>query len=180
MIPEKHINTVFNSICYRFGDAIIDPGDTWNGFSDINNVLLTHAHFDHIYGLNRIIEENPDAKVYTNEVGEEMLMDARKNMSFYNETPFIFMYPERIILIQDDAEIYFGDGITVKAVFTPGHNPSCITWVVDDMLFTGDSYIPGLKTIINLPGGDKTMTVQSENLIRELSIGKTVYPGHTI
>lgn len=39
---------------YVFNDILVDPGDTWEGFNNVSSVLLTHAHFDHIYGLNEL------------------------------------------------------------------------------------------------------------------------------
>lgn len=174
------VNSFFNSICYRFGTIIIDPGDEWGGFKDVKAVLLTHAHFDHIYGLNRLLELNTEATVYTNEHGRMMLLDDKKNMSRYHETPFIFEYPERIATVNDGDEIEIGDGMTAKAVFTPGHNPSCITWIIEGRLFTGDAYIPGVKTVTNLPGGNKQQASDSEQLIRDLAKDRVIYPGHKI
>ena len=174
------VNSYFNSICYCFGKALIDPGDEWDGFKDVRTVLLTHAHFDHIYGLNRLFELNPEAKVYTNEHGRMMLLDDRRNMSRYHEIPFVFHHPEHIAVVNDGDEIDVGENITVKAVFTPGHNPSCITWIVGDCLFTGDSYIPGIKTVTNLPGGNKHQAEESIHLIKELAVGRTIYPGHKV
>ncbi len=66
----------------------------------------------------------------------------------------------------------------VHAVFTPGHSPCCVTWVLDDMMFTGDSYIPGVKTVTNLPHCDKKQAACSEILIKKLAEHRTVYPGH--
>lgn len=43
----------------------------------ISGVLLTHAHFDHIYGLNEIIALFPTTKVYTNEFGKRMLLNEK-------------------------------------------------------------------------------------------------------
>lgn len=175
-----HNYSLFNSVSYRLEDFIVDPGDIWEGFEDVATVLLTHAHFDHIYGLNELMKISPGAMIYTNEFGREMLLDARKNLSFYHETPFVFEHPESIIIVNDGDEIKLGNGLTAKAVFTPGHNPSCITWIIDDAIFTGDSYIPGIKTITNLPRGNKIQAIESENLIKRLAVGKTIYPGHKV
>lgn len=180
MIPDYHINNLYNSKSYRINDILIDPGDMWEGFEGVNAVLLTHAHFDHIYGLNDLFARNPKAMVYTNEYGRMMLLDAKKNMSLYHETPFVFDYPEKIVVVNDGDEIDFGDEIKAKAVFTTGHNPSCITWVINDMVFTGDSFIPGIKTVTNLPGGNKNASLESEKLIMKLAEGRKIYPGHTI
>lgn len=174
----SHINELFSSVSYRSEKILVDPGDWWKGFEGVSAVLLTHAHFDHIYGLNRVMEVSPGARVYTNEAGKAMLLNAKKNMSHYNETPFVFEYPDSIRIVEDGEEILLDDGLTAKAVFTPGHNPSCITWVIEDMVFTGDSLIPGVKTVTNLPGGNRTQALESESLIRQLADGKIIYPGH--
>ena len=63
---------------------------------------------------------------------------------------------------------------------TPGHNPGCITWAIGDAVFTGDAYIPGIKTVTNLPGADKALAAQSELSILKLAEGKQIFPGHKI
>ena len=175
-----HHNSFFNSICYKFGKCLIDPGDIWEGFYSVESILLTHAHFDHIYGLNELFRISSCEKVYTNETGREMLLDAKKNMSLYHEYPFVFEHPECIITVDDGDEISLCEGVIAKAKFTPGHNPSCITWIIGECIFTGDAYIPGIKTVTNLPGGNKMRAEQSINLITEISKGRIIYPGHKI
>lgn len=175
----RHTNSVFLSCTYRVGNVIIDPGDYWSGFGNVDHVLLTHAHFDHIYGLNTLLFMNPNIRVYTNSFGAEMLIDSKKNMSMYHETPFVFRYLESICLVEDGTELRVGD-LVAKAIFTPGHNPSCITWVMDDCVFSGDSLIPGVKTVTNLPKGDKVASIESEKIIMKLAIGRQLYPGHKI
>ncbi len=81
---------------------------------------------------------------------------------------------------KDGDIIDLGHNIRAQAFFTPGHNPSCITWKIGDAIFTGDSYIPGLKTVTNLPGGNKAHAEESVALIKELSKDKFIYPGHEI
>lgn len=161
-------------------DIGIDTGDANICMTKIYWVLLTHAHFDHIYGLNKVVQLNPQVRIYTNESGREMLLNARKNLSFYHESPFVVSDPSRIVTVEDGEDVCIGDGLTAKAIFTPGHNPSCITWLIEDCLFTGDSYIPGLKTVTNLPGGNKKQAEESIALIKRLSVGRTIYPGHKV
>jgi len=174
-------NILINSLSYLIKDSVlVDIGDYRTEYSAVNKVLLTHAHFDHIYGLNKLAQRCGDLVVYTNEIGREMLLDAKKNLSFYHETPFIFSKHEAICVVRDGLEVKLDNGLTAKAVFTPGHNPSCITWIVGDALFTGDSYIPGIKTVTNLPGGNRFQAVESEVLIKELAVDRTIYPGHKI
>lgn len=176
----QHVNSLFNSVSYAFNGILLDPGDVWDGFEDVSKVLLTHGHFDHIYGLNELMKISSSAIIYTNEFGREMLLNARKNLSLYHETPFEFFYPESIVIVKDGDEIILDNGVSAKAIFTPGHNPSCICWTIEDVIFTGDSYIPGNKTITNLPGGNKVNAMESQKLMIQHSFGRIIHPGHKI
>lgn len=178
---ESKVNSFFDSYSYLIENRIlVDIGDYIESYNIISAVLLTHAHFDHIYGLNYMIKKNPTAMIYTNAYGAEMLANAKKNLSKYHGSPFIFDKPENIVIVKDNDYIDLSNGIKAKALFTPGHNPSCITWLIEDCLFSGDSYIPGIKTVTNLPGGNKTMAETSVNKIKELAKNRTIYPGHRI
>lgn len=177
---KSNINSLFNSISYRIDNILIDPGDEWEGMDNVDAVLLTHAHFDHIYGLNRVIEKNPNAKVYTNDYGAQMLVNSKKNLSKYHGTPFTFNNTENIVIVNDNDEIEFSDIIKPKAIFTPGHNPSCITWIIKNYMFTGDSYIPGIKIVTNIPQADKELAAESLYKIMRLATIRYIYPGHKI
>ena len=156
---------------------MIDPGDEWDGFYNISIVLLTHAHFDHIYGLNKVIELNPNAKVFTNQDGKDMLLDAKLNLSKYHETPFVFQFPDNIECIAEGSLIKNGNE-TIEVYETPGHNPSCLTFVIGKNVFTGDAYIPSIKTITNLPKGDSVQAESSISKILKIAKSKNIYAGH--
>ena len=186
----KHIvNTFFTSCTYVLSDGesrwLVDCGDVepllplLEGRA-VNGVLLTHAHFDHIYGLNELLRRFPDVMVYTNGCGRDTLLDARKNMSLYHETPFVFEHPDNIRIVDDGDEIELSAGLKAKVVSTPGHHPSCLTFIVDQAIFTGDSYIPGAKVVTNLPKGNKSQALESLERIMEMARGRIVYPGHYI
>ena len=191
---------------YRLGDIIIDPGDVWR-FDGVSHVLLTHVHFDHISGLNELLKVSPSAKVYTNGFGRDALLDPRKNMSFYHGDSFVFAHPESIVVLQETTDyplpdvsqlserpldsdvqksIVIANGTVAHPIYpvsyylTPGHNPSCVTWVVGDAVFSGDAYIPGVRTVTKLPYGNKADAVRSEQLIRHLVKSRNLYPGHHI
>lgn len=189
---EYIVNSVLNSITYILSvgnqkdcwlvdcgdiDKIIEKG--WH----VRGVLLTHAHFDHIYGLNRLIDINPDALVFTNEAGKEGLLSPKWNFSrYYDEVEdFIFSYPENISILDREGSFAVDDDLTVEILFTPGHEPSCITYKVGDKLFTGDSYIPGIKTITNFPRSVKSISDRTEERLKELEVqGYVICSGHWI
>jgi len=72
------------------------------------------------------------------------------------------------------------DGVQAKVYHTPGHNPSCLTYEIGDYLFTGDAYIPGVKVVTTLKGGDKAKAAESVERILRLAEGKTVCAGHEV
>ena len=78
----------------------------------------------------------------------------------------------------DSTELF--DGICLKVIATPGHNPSCLTFQIGDYLFTGDSYIPDVKVVTNLPGGNKKQAQESLSMILKLVEGKNICPGHLV
>lgn len=177
---SENINSLFNSVSYRIGSILVDPGDYWYGFDNVEAILLTHAHFDHIYGLNEVMERNQDVRIYTNRYGLEMLKDARKNLSFYHQTPFVLNYPDCVVVVEEIGNHMQIGSSSVKAIYTPGHNPSCITWEIGDYLITGDAYIPGIKTVTNLPRGNKKLAEKSTKLILGMADNKMILPGHHI
>lgn len=185
---QNQVNREFCSMTYWLIENnvlwIVDPGDYdfLNSIpSSFNqcNILLTHAHFDHVYGVKNVLEKFSDTKIYTNESGVEMLCNPKLNFSKYHGDPIdLTDYKKNIELVVDKELISSLPG--VRAYYTPGHSQSCITWVVEDFVFSGDSYIPGVKTVTNLPGCDKYLALQSERLIKLLSGGKKLYAGHYI
>lgn len=176
------VNSVFNSRTYILSDGsdkvwLVDCGDmepllSIVGDRRVEGVFLTHAHFDHIYGLPSLIERFPDVVIYINEWGKQALADDKLNMSRYHESPVkVVCFNVRVV-----GE---GDKVCGFDVYeTPGHNPSCLCYVNNEVIFTGDAYIPGCKVVTNLPHCDKTLAEVSIERILKLAEGKIVFPGH--
>ena len=184
------VNSFFDSMTWLLSVSesnqvwLVDCGDVALvmeklGGRKVAGVLLTHAHFDHIYGLPELIGLFPDCKIYTNKMGRESLADSRLNMSLYHETP-LTVEGDQITICGEGDEIQLYKEITAKVYETPGHHPSCLTFMVGDYLFTGDAYIPGVKVVINLPKGDKRLAQESLERIKGLSNGKRIFSGHYV
>lgn len=200
-------NSIFNSITYILpvGDTrdcwLVDCGDVEKVIEQgwrVRGVLLTHAHFDHIYGLNKLVEVFPDVLVYTNEEGALGLQNPKWNFSRYHEEvkSFVFNTPENVIVIEasgkisttssrecveiarEDSPQFLDD---VEALFSSGHEPSCISYRIGDRLFTGDAYIPGVKVVTTFPRSNKQLAAESLARLQELGrLGLKVMPGHWI
>lgn len=192
MIPIVVKNRILQSVTYILpaGNGrvcwLVDCGDIEKIIAEgwhIRGVLLTHAHVDHIYGINILLKNFPDAIIYTNMEGLMGLQNPKWNLSYYHEVidDFVISSPQRVCIIEKEGSISLDDFLTAEIYFTPGHEPSCISYRIDDFLFTGDSYIPGIKTTTAFPRGDKEKAKNSLLKIKELeSSGLTVMSGHYI
>lgn len=196
MLKVSHIvNSVFTSRTYILAQEVcssvwlVDCGDVppivdmlsslGGDTSMIKGVLLTHVHYDHIYGLPRLTEKFPSLRVYTNEYGKNALTDIRLNYSKYHNDPIAYE-SENVVTCEEGSVIELFDGVQAKVCHTPGHNPSCLTYEVGDYLFTGDAYIPGIKVVTTFKGGDKVKAAESVERILRLAEGKTVCAGHEV
>lgn len=186
MTIHQIVNSIFNSCSYVLTQDkqswLVDCGDVDQILplidGKLQGVLLTHAHFDHIYGLNSLESLFPGVPVYTVMAGLNGLMSDKLNFSRYYGEPFIFDSPDNVKLVNDGDSISLFYGVEIKAVATPGHSPGCVTWLTSNAIFTGDSYIPGVKTVANLPHSDKDLALKNEALIRQMVENRSIYPGH--
>ncbi len=194
MIQLKEIvNSIFTSktyIIYKKGESkswLVDIGDVEpvtlfleeKGLT-VEGIFLTHAHFDHIYGLPGLIKHYPRCKVYVTEYAKEGLASDKLNMSRYHETPVTYMGDNVVVLHEGDSMSLFDDEPLMEFYETPGHNPGCLTMVLGDKIFTGDAYIPGVGANTQLPYANKELARQSMERILKLAEGKTIFSGHKI
>ena len=76
----------------------------------------------------------------------------------------------------DRIELFPGEFLTVLE--TPGHDKSCLTYYTESVVFSGDSFIPGVKVITTFPRSDKQEAARSVEKILKLAEGRDLYPGH--
>lgn len=185
-------NRVFSSRTYILSQGgsdevwLVDCGDAdrimeMAAGRTIRGVLLTHAHSDHIYGLEDILRMFPRLEIYTNQAGVEALKSPQLNISrYHSEYPDISIdSPENIRLIEEGDEVEVL-GTQAKVYETPGHAASCLAYIIDDKIFTGDAYIPGVKVFTGFPHSNRKQAKESVERILQLSKNCLVMPGHTL
>ena len=182
------VNSVFTSNTFVLSDEgspncwLVDVGDIEPileavGENEVKGVFITHTHYDHIYGINKLVEHFPDCVVYTSEHGKEGLFSCKLNFSKYHADPLTFQ-GRHVEVLEDGDEVSLFSYATLKAIATPGHDWSCMSYYTEDLIFTGDSYIPHIKVITSMPKSDKEKAKVSINKIVELIQTRDVYPGH--
>ena len=193
MRVSRHINSVLRSNTYIISEDeeshvfVIDPGDTipileWIKSNNkiISGIILTHSHYDHIYGLNDLIGAFPSIKLYIVHLTLEGLFSEKLNTSLYHEKPFILKieYERNLVFIESNSKYRLWGSDFFSIIHTPGHTKDSIAINVADYLFCGDALIPGLK-VYKVKGSDSEAIVDSINKICNTFHGTTLLlPGH--
>lgn len=164
---------------------LVDPGAYNQGISekirelgiDIKYIMLTHAHADHIMGVEGFKADFPDAKVVAHCDEREMLTDKDLNMStsFGHPTEF-----EADIYVKDEDEIKVGD-LNLKFLFTPGHSPGgmCIYIPDENTLFSGDTLFQCSIGRTDFPGCSfEALKNSIHEKLWPLPDETSVFPGH--
>ncbi len=169
----------------RPGEAVaVDPGDDGAGIARLLkergatdvSVLLTHAHFDHILGVNELAEAFPSGRVYISEEERPMVEDDRLNSGFYEGECRIS--PDVWLREGDEPELLGGP---VKVLRTPGHTAGsvCYYFPEDGMLFSGDTLFFSGCGRTDLPtGSPREMADSLERILTSLPEDTAVFPGH--
>lgn len=180
------VNSTFHSVTYVLSDSghkgvwLVDCGDVEElNVSEVTGILLTHIHYDHIYGINQILDRFPETKVYTNDFGKEGLLNPKLNLSKYfpGVKPFVVSRPESVYSLEGKPVLTILDR-EARILPVPGHDPSCLAFLIEDSLFTGDSLIPGTKVITSFPRSNRAEAKTSEQHLMELGKQYVIFPGH--
>ena len=139
-------------------------------------VLETHAHADHLSaaaylksktgcktGTGRLITEVQDTfkKIYG--LGDEFVTDGSQFDRLFDDGDFLHL-----------------GALEIRVMHTPGHTPSCATFVAGDAAFVGDTlFMPDYGTArTDFPGGDAAALYRSIRRILALPAETRIFLCH--
>ncbi|HCH33552.1 MAG TPA: MBL fold metallo-hydrolase [Oceanospirillaceae bacterium] len=129
-------------------------------------LLETHVHADHLSGAP-YIQSQLGGKIA---IGDQItqVQDIFGNL-FNAEDGFARNGSQFDHLLAPNEELAIGN-MTMKALHTPGHTPACMSFVIADACFVGDTlFMPDYGTArCDFPGGDATTLFESMETILSL------------
>ncbi|MBA4494279.1 MBL fold metallo-hydrolase [Paenactinomyces guangxiensis] len=118
----------------------------------IEAVLLTHAHFDHIGGLEEV-RKLSGSPVYLHQAEANWLADPDQNGSgLWPGLPAIRCRPAEHVLQGGESLTLLEE--TFQVLHTPGHSPGSVTYVWGSVIFSGDVLFKDSIGRTDLPGGN--------------------------
>ena len=141
--------------------------------------LLTHAHFDHIYGLAFVYRDfGISPQCHQLDVQLYNIAD-NTSMSLMGE-PFPNPQPDLGANLFDGQKLQLGD-VEIEVLHTPGHTLGGVCFYIEKegILFSGDTLFAGSVGRTDLPGGSMSQEINSiRNRILVLPSETKIYPGH--
>ena len=124
-------------------------------------ILITHSHHDHIKHINEYIEAYPKIKV----IGHPK--------SKLKNTPKVSYFT------MDDSSVFKLGYLEIKTIHTPGHYYDSVCFLVENVIFTGDTLFIG-RTGRTLSKGSNISDLYNSVYKKLLTLpGSTIiYPGH--
>jgi glyoxylase-like metal-dependent hydrolase (beta-lactamase superfamily II) len=141
----------------------------------IDWILDTHAHADHLSGGD-YLRRKTGAKLG---IGAQITKVQKAFLPLFGATtdhPDAHVFD---VLLNEGDRLPLGN-LEISILHTPGHTPACVTYVIDDMAFVGDTlFMPDYGTArADFPGGDAATLFRSIHKILALPAETRIFVGH--
>ena len=170
--------------CEETGNAVvIDPGDDADRIIrkldelklQVEYIINTHGHFDHV-GANKRMKEETGVPILIHAEDAPMLGYLSQAAASFGLRSDNSPPPDKTV---EDGEIIKFGNISLKVIHTPGHSPGGISLYTDGILFVGDTLFQGSIGRTDLPGGDfNTLKNSIQNKLFPLGDHIRVLTGH--
>lgn len=139
-------------------------------------ILETHIHADHLTAAD-YIKEKIGAKTAISKKIIDVLKYWVPIFDTLNDTPLDGSQFDH--LFEDKEEFKIGN-LIVKVIQTPGHTPSCVSYLIEDAIFVGDALLPPKigTARVDFPGGSAEILYDSIQKILSLPDNVRIFTCH--
>lgn len=165
--------------------ALIDAGNPWQAVwtvveaqaLQVQYIILTHAHYDHIFYFEEYRKKAPNAQVIAHSLDDALLPNPRLNASEIFGPQRRFAQVDRCVSEGDTLPL--GKGV-LHIYHTPGHTPGGICIQAEQYLFTGDTLFYDGFGRTDLGAGSVAAMSASIDRLYAMEPNLIVLPGHGI
>lgn len=139
-------------------------------------ILETHAHADHLTG-SHYLREKLGGKIG---IGEHIKEVLKFWVPLFNTAHDTSLDGSQFDHLFKDGEIFSIGSTEVKVLHTPGHTPACVTYLMGDTAFVGDTiFMPYVGTArTDFPGGSAATLYRSIQKLLSLPGSTRIFTCH--
>lgn len=139
-------------------------------------ILDTHIHADHITG-SHFLKEKLGGKIGIGAKIKDVLDIWVPIFNTEHDTPYDGSQFDHLF---ENEEIIKLGSTKIKVIYTPGHTPACASYLIEDVIFVGDTlFMPDIGTArTDFPGGSAETLYESVQKILSLPDETKIFMCH--
>ena len=162
---------------------IIDPGADFNLIEQYISshkltpiaIINTHAHHDHV-GAVEDCKIHFDIPFYLHSKDNKLLKQVNLYLMLFGDKNLVKV--PKVDFDLKEVEVLKLGNFTIKIIETPGHTKGGVCFLIDNLLFSGDTLLKGNIGRTDLPEANKAAAIESLKKITQLPANTIVYSGH--
>ncbi|MCL4106097.1 UNVERIFIED_CONTAM: hypothetical protein GTU68_058403 [Idotea baltica] len=162
------------SVSYTSADEVIQHIESHS--LQVQWIIETHVHADHLSAAP-YLQSQVGGKLA---IGEHIDTVQKTFGKIFNEGNDFRRDGSQFDHLFVDGELYEIGGLQCRAIHTPGHTPACMTHLIGDAAFVGDTlFMPdGGTARADFPGGDARQLYQSIQTVLDLPADTRLFMCH--
>jgi glyoxylase-like metal-dependent hydrolase (beta-lactamase superfamily II) len=140
-------------------------------------LLLTHCHYDHIGGIERLMERFGPMPIWVHPIEADWNRDPMLNLSGMTPLPCVAPAPDKRFEDGDRLDLL---GTHWDVLHLPGHSPGSVALhdSTHGILLAGDTLFSGSVGRVDFPTSDPSAMKRSLERLMTLPDETVVHPGH--